>query len=520
MAGSFLDASHATNQPLNEVVLGNVHNLFAATPLFVYQPRASLAYQIRPHIVVHTGFGVFNDIIPQEIADSGLMNAPDDPTFTGGIGGEVGGLGVAPGVPGSAVDATVDANKSFQTTFRSGGAPCVGIQAGEATCPLAVGLNTFPSGTLKTPYYYQYNLGIERQIGSHGNLRADYVGTRGLHEPYEFQLNGYQKVCSGCFAPFPYQQPLDQRFGTITEFQTGANSIYNGLQTVYTQQWSSLTLRGNYTFSHCLDEVSNGGLLAFSTQGLESPLPGELRRQHASCDYDVRHNISAFGMYQVPFRSRNPVLRQIFGGWSFSETGFLHSGLPFSVLSQQYSGNGNGVFQASNPAQTTQFAAPEYANRVPGVPLYRKTPYPGVTVAGTKQWLNPEAFVSVVDPTTGACYTGVLGVENDSPAICQFGNSGRNSVRGPHFTYSDMYITKTFPFREGIKLRIDGQIFNAFNHPNFALPSTVQAGVPGSPIARFGTLQSATTPPTGLLGVGLGGDTSPRMIAFEGRIEF
>ena len=36
MAGSFLDASHETNQPLNQVILGNVHNLFAATPLFVY----------------------------------------------------------------------------------------------------------------------------------------------------------------------------------------------------------------------------------------------------------------------------------------------------------------------------------------------------------------------------------------------------------------------------------------------------------------------------------------------------
>ena len=248
---------------------------------------------------------------------------------------------------------------------------------------------------------------------------------------------------------FPTSEPLDQRFGNVTEFQTGANSIYNGLQTVYTQQWGGLTLRGNYTFSHCLDEVSNGGLLAFSTQGLESPLPGELSRQYASCDYDVRHNISAFGMYQVPFHSGNPILRQVFGGWSFSETGFLHSGLPFSVLSQQYSANGNGVFQASNPAQTIQFAAPNYANRVPGVPLYRKTPYPGVTVAGTKQWLNPDAFVSVVDPTTGACYTGVLGVQNDDPAICQFGNSGRNSVRGPHFTYSDMYITKTFPIQGG-----------------------------------------------------------------------
>ena len=190
------------------------------------------------------------------------------------------------------------------------------------------------------------------------------------------------------------------------------------------------------------------------------------------------------------------------------------------MLSQAYSANVNGVFQASNPVQTVQFAVPNYANRVSGVPLYRKTPYPGVTVAGTKQWLNPDAFVSVVDPTTGACYTGTLGVQKDNPTICQFGNSGRNSVRGPHFTNSDVYITKAFPIKEGIKLRIDCQMFNAFNHPNFALPETVQAGVPGSVISRFGTLQSTTSPPNGLLGVGLGGDTSPRMIAFQGRIEF
>jgi hypothetical protein len=520
MAGSFLDASHETNQPLNQVVLANVHNLFAATPLFVYQPRASMAYQVRQHTAVHGGFGVFNDIIPQQIADSGLMNAPNDPSFTGGLAGQVGGVGIAPNVPGSAVDATVSANQSFQTIFRSGGAPCAGIQPGAPTCPLAVSLNTLPTGTLKTPYYYQFNFGIEQQVGLRGNLQVDYVGTRGLHEPYQVQLNGYQNVCNGCFAPFPYKQPLDQRFANVTEFQTGATSIYHGLQTAYTQQWGGLSLRANYTFSHCLDEVSNGGLLAFSTQGLESPLPGELSKQYASCDYDVRHNLSAFGMYQVPFHSRSPLLRQVLGGWSFSETAFLHSGLPFSVLSQAYSANSNGVFQASNPAQTIQFAVPNYANRVPGVPLYRKTTYPGVTVSGTKQWLNPDAFISVVDPTTGACYTGALGVQNDSPAICQFGDSGRNSARGPHFTYSDMFITKTFQLRKGIKMRIDGQLFNAFNHPNFALPSTVQAGVPGAAISRFGTLQSTTSPPTGLLGVGLGGDSSPRMIAFQGRIEF
>ena len=520
-AGSFLDASHQTDQPLNQVVLGNVHNLFAGTPLFVYQPRASFAYQIFLHTAIHTGFGVFNDIIPQQLADNGLQNAPNDPSFVGGLGGQVGGTAIAPGVPGSAVDATVNASKSFQTAFSTGGAPCTGVQPGSPTCPLAVSLNTFPTGTLKTPYYYQYNLGIEQQIGQHGNLKVDYVGTRGLHEPYQVQLNGYQNVCQGCFAPFPYQQPLDRRFGNVTEFQTGANSAYNAVQTAYAQQLGSLTVRGNYTFSRCLDEVSNGGLLAYSTAGLESPLPGELARQYASCDYDVRHNVSVYGIYQLPFHSGNALLRQVFGGWSFSETGFLHSGLPFSVLSQNYSANGNGVFQSSDPAQTIQFAQPNYANRVSGVPLYRKTPYPGA-VAGTRQWLNPDAFVSTVDPTTGDCYTGLVGVAPtvDTAAICQFGSSGRNSVRGPQFTYSDMYITKSFPISEHIKLRIDTQLFNAFNHPNFALPVTVQAGVPGSPIAKFGTLQSTTEPPTGLLGVGLGGDTSPRMIAFQGRIEF
>ncbi len=514
MAGSFLDASHAIDQPLDRVVLGNVRNLFPATPLFIDQPRASFAYQLLPRSVVHGGFGVFSDIIPMQIADLAAMNAPNDPTFVGGIGGQVGGIAIAPGAPGSAVEAAVNANNSFQTTFRSGGNPCAAMQPGAPTCPLAVSLDTFPGGTLKTPYYYQYNLGVEQQTRAHGDLRADFVGTRGLHEPFQVQLNGYQTVCDGCFAPFPYQRPLDQRFGNVTEFRTGAGSNYAGLQMAYTQQWHGLTLRANYTFSHCLDEVSNGGLLAFSTQGLMSPLPGELRRQYASCDYDVRHNVSAYGLYQIPFHSSHAGLRDMFAGWSFSETAILHSGLPFSVLSQPYIANGNGVFQA-NGASTIQFNAPAYANRVPGVPVYGRNPVAGVTVAGTEQWLNPNAFVSTVDPATGSC------TEGDSPANCQFGNSGRNSVRGPRYTSSDICITRKFPIHESVSLRLDLQMFNAFNHPNFALPSEVEAGVPGSSIpARFGTLESTISPPTGLLGVGLGGDSSPRMIAFQGRIEF
>jgi hypothetical protein len=505
-AGSFLDLSHSIDQPLDQAIQTRVRALFPSTPLLVWQPRASVAYQIAQGIVVHAGFGVFNDIIPAQIADLAATNAPYAPTFVGGIGGQVGGIAFVPGVPGSAADATAGANTQFQSVFKANGASCTQLAAGSPVCPLAVSLNTFPSGTLKTPYYYQFNLGVERQLGARGAARVDYVGTRGLHEPFQVGLNGYQTVCNGCFGPYPYLHPLDQRFGSVNEFRTDADSSYSGLQTSVTEQLHNFTLRANYTLSHCLDEISNGGLLSFSTQGILSPLPGELGREYGDCDYDVRQNFSAFGVYAIPFASKFSLLRALFRGWSYSETAILHTGLPFSVLSQPYSANGNGVFQSSGP---------QFARRVPGQPLYRKTPYPGVTVAGSLQWLNPDAFASVVDPTNGACTGG------DVPAGCQFGDAGRNTVRGPHFTLSDIYLSRKFPLREGVSLRFDTQWFNAFNHPNFALPVGVQAGIPGAFVpAKFGTVESTISPPTGLLGVGLGGDSSPRMIAFQLRAEF
>ena len=100
--------------------------------------------------------------------------------------------------------------------------------------------------------------------------------------------------------------------------------------------------------------------------------------------------------------------------------------------------------------------------------------------------------------------------------------SGRNALRGPDFFWSDFYLTKWFTLSERVKLRLEGQFFNVFNHPNFGLPSIVFAGIPGKPSTQtgFGALTYTTSPPTGLLGVGLGGDSSPRMIALQARLEF
>jgi hypothetical protein len=494
-AGSFLDMTHDITQPLNRAIETNVRNLFPGTPLFSWQPRASVAYKVSNAMVLHAGGGVFNDIIPAQIADFGATNPPYAPVFVGGINGQVGGVGIAPDVVESAVDATARANQAFQTAFSSG-----------APSPFAVDLNTFPSGTLKTPYFLEWSLGVERELGTRGSLRIDYVGTRAVQEPYQVQLNGYQTVCAGCFAPFAYGQPLDARFGNVNEFRTGAGSNYAGLQTSATKQVEGLTLRANYSFSHCLDEVSNGGLLPYSSLGILSPLPGDLRKEYGNCDYDVRHNFTGFAVYEIPLHTGNAVLRRTLGGWQISGTAILHSGVPFSVLSAPYTANNHGIFQGSGP---------QYANRVPGVPRYLKAPVSGVTQPGSLQWLNPDAFASVVDPSTGEC------AGSDSTAICQFGNSGRNNYRGPHFTYSEVYATKKIPITEHVTFRFDTQLFNIFNHPNFALPSN-QAGIPGEPVTQtgFGALTSTISPPTGLLGVGLGGDSSPRMIAFQGRIEF
>jgi hypothetical protein len=65
--------------------------------------------------------------------------------------------------------------------------------------------------------------------------------------------------------------------------------------------------------------------------------------------------------------------------------------------------------------------------------------------------LNPAAFAI---PDTGA-----------------FGDLPRNALRGPSFSQFDMVFNKRFPITERVKLEFRTEIFNIFNHANFAPPS-------------------------------------------------
>jgi hypothetical protein len=508
LAGSFDSIPHDVNQPLNKTIQTGLGNVFSSTPLAILQPRTAIAWQFEPKTVVRAGFGFFSDLLPGSIADVIGMNPPYVQTFRGGLLGTVGGAAIAPGVPGSAIDATVAASQIFSSGFQQGELSCASAQANPSTCLPPVAITAVPDGKLHAPYFMEWSLGLEHQLGTTGNIRAQYVGTRAVNQPYLTQVNGYQSICDGCFAPFPYAQSTDPRFGAVTQFLTGANSHYHGLQiTAMKRLGNGFMGQLNYTWSRCMDTVSNGGFLQFSAGGILSPLPGDLARDYGPCDYDIRHNLNAQYVYSLPVRARNRALGYAANGWQISGTVFWHSGIPFSVLNTPYSANGNGIVNGSGP---------QFASVVPDVPLYEHAPIPGVTQPGTVQWLNPAAFVSTVDPSTGACLGG------DSAKNCQFGNLGRNALRGPDFVWSDFYLTKWFPLNERVKMRFDVQFFNVFNHPNFGLPSMVLAGIPGKPSTQtgFGALTYTTSPPTGLLGVGLGGDSTPRMIAFQLRLEF
>jgi hypothetical protein len=516
LTSDFYSISHDVNQPVNQVLKDNQSFLFPSTPLIFWQPRAAIAYQFQQNTVLRMGFGVFSDIFPASLADSVAQNPPYDPFYAGGPFGTpgIGGFAIAPGVPNSLISADAAANSAFQAGFLSGALSCASPNApAPPACVPSPNLTAVPNGQFQYPYSLQWSAGIDRQFASNWGLKVQYVGTRQVHEPYTVAPNGFETACAGCFSPWPLNTPIDQRFGGVTQYAAGAGSLYNGLQVSGSKRLShGLQFQANYTWSHCLDNISNGGIFGFSPTSFTNIVPGELNRQYGNCDYDVRNSLNGNYIYQLPFHSSLGWLNQAIGGWQISGTVFLRTGFPFSAQSASC---GNYIINGSGLC---------YANAVPGVnPYSRLTNIPGVTQPGQVQWVNPAAFQSVIDASDNTCIgSGSVAGEANTPANCQYGTLGRNTLFGPGFKWSDFFLTKRFKLSERFALRIDGQFYNVFNHPNFRITGNTTAGVPAvaSTLVGEGTINSEVYPPTGLLGSFLGGDNAVRMIAFQGRLEF
>src|SRR4029077_20974564 len=191
-SGSLNFISHDVNQPLNAAIQTGLGNVFSSTPLAILQPRTAVAWQFESKSVLRAGFGIFSEILPGSVADVVGVNPPYVKTFQGGLLGTVGGTALVPGVPNSAINAAAAANQTFTFGFTLSQLSCASAQANPATCLPPVAIAAVPDGKLHAPYFMEWSLGLEHELGTTGSIHVQYVGTRAVNQPYLTQVNGYQ----------------------------------------------------------------------------------------------------------------------------------------------------------------------------------------------------------------------------------------------------------------------------------------------------------------------------------------
>lgn len=257
------------------------------------------------------------------------------------------------------------------------------------------------------------------------------------------------------------------QYGALSAWGTIANSNYHGGSISLRQRFQALTLDFNYTFSHSLDDSS--GLQNETAYGggfILNPI-----RQHDSysnSDFDVRHQINANWVWQLPFGKKQPwgsgagpSLNALIGGWQLSGIFRWHSGLP-----------------VDSPYDDGRWAT--NWNR-----LSRGVRLQGVETCPTRG----------SDPKLFGCNTteAFQSWRNARP-----GEGGdRNVLRIPAYVNLDLGIGKSFdmPWSEGHQLQLRLDMFNATNtqimgeiagdRPGWGLPLDPRLKQPSSTFSNF-----------------------------------
>jgi hypothetical protein len=233
---------------------------------------------------------------------------------------------------------------------------------------------------------------------------------------------------------------------------TSSYSAYNSLQVGLKHQLSSNFLgQFSYTYSHCIDgSFAYAGLGANNVSSANTN-PYNWSTEKGDCGFDLRHNISANGVYILPFKGNRWV-----EGWQITGIQSWHSGVPFSL--------GEGT----QPYLNNTFDNPR-PNYVAGCDVYANQ--------SVHQWYNP------------ACFT--------ASAYGTLGNLGRNNLLGPGYVETDVGVTKETRITERIVLQFRAELFNVFNHPNFNIPVTsvfsagsAASGYQSTPNATAGQITS------------------------------
>jgi Carboxypeptidase regulatory-like domain/TonB-dependent Receptor Plug Domain len=338
---------------------------------------------------------------------------------------------------------------------------------------------------LRTPYIYQYNLSVQRELFKDTTLEVSYIGSdshklTALKDANPFIIGTNTRLFNA--------QPgvADGTFSYLPEFNNVVQANYNSLALGLRKRYSdtkigNVQFQFSYTYGHSIDNASG-----FRSSTSQVPA-WDFDRFRGDSDFDLRHYIAFSGTWELPFAKMwadGP--KRLTTGWTLYPIVTYHTGAPFSV----------------------------YA----GLPTTRTRPGPsgagdgGLTLANQvlpiNGYFNPKNTQTLNDPnisgpSTGNYYFDPAAFNADfsflQPGQYSYGSSGRNEYRAPDQVNVNLTLAKTLRLAERMNLEIRADFFNILNHAEFGYPSTSIGS------ATFG--QISTT-----------GD--PRIIQLAGRFTF
>ena len=320
--------------------------------------------------------------------------------------------------------------------------------------------NVYPQN-IQPAYVQEWNLTTEYAFTNTLTLQVGYIGEQGQHIEDYGNLNQYLVNGDPTSAPYYSNQYLginaidpSVSIGSngllITESRAAMN--YQALQAVVRQRFShGLEYTVNYTYAKAL--TNSLGNYALNVNGFSGAFQNYYNSaaDWGPAGYDVRNNLSAIGVYDLPVgRGRhflsdaNPWVDGFIGGWRLSTAIVLYSGFPQTTTGPSNNSNSYGN------SRPNQYRPLKIRNR------------------SIDNWFG-------TDPSATPCLTA--GVDNGVcafgvPASNTFGTARNGNVRGPGFNNIDMSIFKDFHvWRENsVGFRFDA--FNAFNIASYGNPDT------------------------------------------------
>ena len=311
---------------------------------------------------------------------------------------------------------------------------------------------TVQSGMLP-PYSQDWNLSIERVIGQDSLLDVRYTGAKGTHLPRFIEAN------PTVYAPGVSAQNTNQmrqntqcnaaglcNYGSVGLLADDSSSTYHALQVSFSRHYShGLAFMASYWYSKSLDYIStlNVAGSAPTLVAGENDLaqnPFDLRAEHGLSLFDATHRFVFNGSYALPsWRSAPKPAAVLLNGWQLNTIATLSTGTPFTVY--------------DSADVSLQGSAPEISG------FYSSRPdlisNPNVNQPHTaSEWISRAPFRQL-NPATQAG---------------QFGNEGRNVVRGPGIEAVDLSLFKAFSLGEARRLQFRAECFNLLNHANLRLP--------------------------------------------------